>query len=131
VLTAGLEHAQAGRLITFGIVPQKAETGYGYIKMGDPLGHRARAMPAVTIAAFVEKPDLETAKRYVASKAYCWNSGMFMFKASRVFQELETVAPDIVVACRQAIEKGVADLDFFRLDKALFLPAPAIPSTMP
>jgi mannose-1-phosphate guanylyltransferase/mannose-6-phosphate isomerase len=124
VLTAGLEHARAGRLITFGIVPEKAETGYGYIKMGDPLPSGDPETPAVTIAAFVEKPDRETAERYVASKAYCWNSGMFMFKASRVLEELETVAPDIVVACRKAIEKGVADLDFFRLDKAAFSACP-------
>lgn len=124
ILTAGLEHARAGRLITFGIVPEKAETGYGYIKMGDALPSANPEYSAVTIAAFVEKPDRKTAERYVASKAYCWNSGMFMFKASRVLKEMETVAPDIVAACRSAIEKGKADLDFFRLDKAAFSACP-------
>lgn len=124
-LRAGQEHARAGRMITFGIVPQKPETGYGYIKMGEPLSSPDSGDPAVRIAAFVEKPDLETAKRYLSSKAYCWNSGMFMFKASRVLEELETFAPDIVAACRLSIEKGSSDLDFFRLDRAAFSACPS------
>ena len=124
-LETGYEHAWGGRLITFGIVPQAPETGYGYIKMGEPLPSVSADQPAVTIAAFVEKPDLETAKQYVASKAYCWNSGMFMFKASQVLNELETFVPEIVAACREAIKKGKADLDFFRLDKAAFSVCPS------
>jgi len=112
-------------MITFGIVPQKAETGYGYIKMGDPLPIAKGDATAMRIAAFVEKPDLATARRYVASKAYCWNSGMFMFKASQVLKELNAFVPDIVAACRKAIEKGTSDLDFFRLDKAAFAACPS------
>jgi len=123
-LEAGYEHARAGRLITFGIVPQAPETGYGYIKMGSPLPSAGGDESAVAIEAFVEKPDLETAGRYVASKAYCWNSGMFMFKASQVLEELETFAPEIVAACRRAIEDGRSDLDFFRLNKAAFTACP-------
>ena len=125
VIKAGHAYAQAGRLITFGIVPEKPETGYGYIKMGDPLPSAGVGEPAVTIAAFVEKPDLATAKQYVASKSYCWNSGMFMFKASQVLNELETFVPDIVAACRQAIKKGKSDLDFFRLDRTAFSACPS------
>ncbi|MCB2149636.1 MAG: mannose-1-phosphate guanylyltransferase/mannose-6-phosphate isomerase [Deltaproteobacteria bacterium] len=125
IIKAGHAYAQAGRLITFGIVPEKPETGYGYIKMGDPLPSAGVGQPAVTIAAFVEKPDLATAKQYVASKAYCWNSGMFMFKASQVLNELETFVPDIVAACRNAVKKGKPDLDFFRLDKAAFSGCPS------
>ena len=125
VVEAGDELAQAGRLITFGIVPEKPETGYGYIKGGDPLPLAGMNVSAVTIAAFVEKPDLETAKAYVASKAYCWNSGMFMFKASHVLDALKTYVPDIVSACQQAIDQGSADLDFFRLDKAAFSACPS------
>ena len=125
VVKAGHEYARAGRLITFGIVPQKPETGYGYIKMGQPLPSVGLDESAVAIAAFVEKPDRETAKKYVASKVYCWNSGMFMFKASQVLKALETHVPDIVVACRKAIEKGKSDLDFFRLDKAAFAACPS------
>ncbi|MBC2710004.1 MAG: mannose-1-phosphate guanylyltransferase/mannose-6-phosphate isomerase [Desulfosarcina sp.] len=125
VLKAGYEHAQAGRLITFGIVPEKPETGYGYIKMGGPLPSVSIDKSAVAIAAFVEKPDLETASQYVASKAYCWNSGMFMFNASQVLEELETFVPDIVASCRKAVKNGKSDLDFFRLDKAAFAACPS------
>jgi mannose-1-phosphate guanylyltransferase/mannose-6-phosphate isomerase len=125
VIKAGHAYAQAGRLITFGIVPEKPETGYGYIKMGDPLPSAGVGEPAVTIAAFVEKPDLATAEQYVVSKSYCWNSGMFMFKASQVLNELETFVPDIVAACRQAIKNGKSDLDFFRLDRTAFSACPS------
>ena len=125
VVKAGYRHAQDGRLITFGIVPEAPETGYGYIKMGDPLASSSGDESAVAIAAFVEKPDLETARQYVASKAYFWNSGMFMFKASNVIDALDAFAPDIVSACRQAIENGKSDLDFFRLNKAAFSACPS------
>ncbi len=125
VVAAGLDHARQGRLITFGIVPETPETGYGYIKMGDPLVSTGGDRSAVAIAAFVEKPDLEKARQYVASKAYCWNSGMFMFKASRVLAELERFAPEIVAACRKAVANGIVDLDFFRLDQATFAACPS------
>jgi mannose-1-phosphate guanylyltransferase/mannose-6-phosphate isomerase len=124
-LKTGYDYARAGRLITFGIIPEKPETGYGYIKMGNPLASTNEAGAAMAIAAFVEKPDLETAKRYVESNAYCWNSGMFMFLASKVIEELEKFTPDIVAACRNAIEKGKTDLDFFRLDKTSFAACPS------
>lgn len=125
VLTAGHEYARAGWLITFGIVPEKPETGYGYIKMGEPVPSTSGDGSAMAIAAFVEKPDRETAQQYVASKAYCWNSGMFMFKASQALKALESFVPEIVSACRKAIEKGTSDLDFFRLDKAAFSACPS------
>jgi mannose-1-phosphate guanylyltransferase/mannose-6-phosphate isomerase len=124
-IQAGCDHAQSGRLITFGIVPHKPETGYGYIKMGRHLPSAGADGAAVTIEAFVEKPDLETARRYVASHAYCWNSGIFLFKASLALKALQTFVPDIVAACRQAIKKGQPDLDFFRLDRAAFAACPA------
>ena len=125
VIKSGHAYAQAGRMITFGIVPDKPETGYGYIKMGDPLPPAGGDATAVSIAAFVEKPDLATARQYVASKDYCWNSGMFMFKASQALKELERFVPDIVAACREAINRGKSDLDFFRLDKAAFAVCPS------
>jgi mannose-1-phosphate guanylyltransferase/mannose-6-phosphate isomerase len=125
MVSAGYQHALAGRLITFGIVPDTPETGYGYIKIGDPLAIDGTDVQAVTIAAFVEKPDLKTAKQYVASKAYCWNSGMFMFKASQVLEALDRFAPDMVIACRQAVDKGKSDLDFFRLEKTAFSACPS------
>jgi mannose-1-phosphate guanylyltransferase/mannose-6-phosphate isomerase len=125
VVATGYHHARSGRLITFGIVPEAAETGYGYIKMGQLLSSENPDQAAVEIAAFVEKPDLETARQYVASKAYCWNSGMFMFTASLAIASLEEFAPAIVAACRQAIDRGKADLDFFRLDKTAFSACPS------
>lgn len=124
-IQTGCDHAQAGRLITFGIVPHKPETGYGYIKMGRHLPSAGADGAAVTIEAFVEKPDLETARRYVASHSYCWNSGIFLFKASQALKSLQTFVPDIVAACRLAIKKGQSDLDFFRLDRAAFAACPA------
>jgi mannose-1-phosphate guanylyltransferase/mannose-6-phosphate isomerase len=129
-LTAGAELAEQGYLITFGIVPESPETGYGYIKKGgriEPAAAQA-ATPAIEstgIDKFVEKPDLETAREYVQSGNYCWNSGMFMFKASRVLAELEKFNPDIVAACRNALTKGVLDLDFLRLDPDSFAACPS------
>jgi len=124
-LTTGYAYARSGRLITFGIIPDKPETGYGYIQMGRPIEPIDSVEGAMAIDAFVEKPDLETAKNYVASKKYCWNSGMFMFSASKAIEELEKFAPDILSACRQAVEKGKTDLDFFRLDRAAFAVSPS------
>ena len=124
-LHSGYRHALVGRLITFGIVPRAPETGYGYIRMGAPLASGGSDDRAVSIDAFVEKPDLATARQYVDTKTYCWNSGMFMFTASRVLAELERFAPGIVAACRRAIDGGRADLDFFRLDREAFAASPS------
>ncbi len=123
-MTAGYILAQENYLITFGIVPDAPETGYGYIKKGAPIDV-ATDSGAVGIAEFVEKPDLETAKKYISTGDYCWNSGMFMFKASEVLKELEKYAPEIVKVCKAAVEKGRDDLDFFRLDQEAFESCPA------
>ena len=129
-LAAGAALAERGHLITFGIVPESPETGYGYIKKGNHIGTAGEqsAAPEVEssgIERFVEKPDLATAEAYVRSGDYCWNSGMFMFKASRVLAELEKFNPDIVAACREALSKGIPDLDFLRLDHDSFAACPA------
>lgn len=107
--------AEDGYLITFGIVPDTPETGYGYIQKGSVLDEEA-----CRIQRFVEKPDLETAQSYVESGDYCWNSGMFMFRASAILKELEIHAPDMVAICRNAVSLGRQDLDFFRVDPAVF-----------
>ncbi len=107
--------ADEGYLITFGIVPDTPETGYGYIQKGDSLDDTA-----CRIQRFVEKPDLTTARSYLDSGDYCWNSGMFMFKASAILKELETHAPDMVKTCKKAVSQGRQDLDFFRVDPAVF-----------
>ena len=106
--------AQAGRLVTFGIVPGAPETGYGYIRRGAPQGS------AYAIAQFVEKPDLARAQQFVDSGEYYWNSGMFLFKASRYLEELTAHAPDIAEAARAAGLAAEPDLDFVRINKAAF-----------
>ncbi|HCY84308.1 MAG TPA: mannose-1-phosphate guanylyltransferase/mannose-6-phosphate isomerase, partial [Desulfobacteraceae bacterium] len=113
----GAELAQQGHLVTFGIVPGTPETGYGYIQKGDPLNADTQA---ARIARFVEKPDYKTACDYLASGNFCWNSGMFMFKTSVITSELGTHAPDIMKGCKDAIDKGRQDLDFFRVDQESF-----------
>lgn len=100
-LTSGVDVAERGALVTFGITPTSPETGYGYIKAGRPITEAARE-----IAEFKEKPDEGTAAEYVASGAYSWNSGMFLFRASRFLDELETHRPDIAAASRLAHEEA-------------------------
>ncbi|CAM4407818.1 mannose-1-phosphate guanylyltransferase/mannose-6-phosphate isomerase [Stenotrophomonas lactitubi] len=109
--------AEAGKLVTFGIVPTAPETGYGYIKAATGEGVRA-------VDRFVEKPDQATAEKYVASGEYYWNSGMFLFKASRYLKELETLQPAILAACRAALDKAARDNDFIRLDAEAFAASP-------
>lgn len=110
--------AEAGKLVTFGIVPTGPETGYGYIKAADGQGLRA-------VERFVEKPDLGTATRYVSSGQYYWNSGMFLFKASRYLQELERLQPAMLAGSRQAWQQARRDADFTRLDKEAFTAVPS------
>ncbi len=112
-ILSGLEYAEHDNLITFGIVPDSPEIGYGYIKRGELLKDNRGISK---IQSFVEKPDLETAKEYLDSGSYTWNSGMFMFKASAIIKELENHAPKILQPCRRAISAATQDLDFFRLN---------------
>jgi len=116
---AALGAAQQGQLVTFGIVPTAAETGYGYIQRGEASGAVYR------IARFVEKPSAAVAKDFVASGDYYWNSGMFLFGARRYLEELGRLAPGIASACAEAFAAAKSDLDFTRVDKALFEACPA------
>ncbi len=121
-VSVGEKLAEAGSLITFGIVPGCPETGYGYIRSGDALAEDAKAF---RVASFIEKPDLQTARQYLDSGDYLWNSGMFMFKASVLITELDKFAPEIMTACRAAFEQKRFDLDFVRLDREAFSLCPA------
>ncbi|HIE53916.1 MAG TPA: mannose-1-phosphate guanylyltransferase/mannose-6-phosphate isomerase, partial [Chromatiaceae bacterium] len=114
--------ANEGHLVTFGIVPEHPETGYGYIQAGAAL---TESEGAYYIDRFVEKPDLATAGMYLKSGDYYWNSGMFMFRASRYLDELEKQNPDMIERCREACEKAVKDLDFIRLDQEAFQRCPS------
>jgi len=110
--------AEAGKLVTFGIVPSGPETGYGYIKAAPGEGARA-------VERFVEKPDLATATDYVASGHYLWNSGMFLLRASRYLDELARFNPAMLDACRSAWQGARRDADFTRLDAAAFAAVPS------
>lgn len=112
--------AEAGYLLTFGIVPSAAETGYGYIKAGSTLPQYGVAQ----VERFVEKPDAATAAHYVASGAYYWNSGMFMFRASTFLAELERYAPTMLSACQQSLSAARSDRDFLWLEPAAFSACP-------
>lgn len=114
-----IPHAEAGKLVTFGIVPTHAETGYGYIRRGTGQNE------AYAVAQFVEKPDAQTAEVYLQSGEYYWNSGMFLFRASRFLAELNQFRPDIHAACEQAVGTINPDLDFVRVDKTAFLACPS------
>ena len=116
----GVEQAEQGLLVTFGIVPTQPETGYGYIR-----ADQTSKDSVYPVSEFVEKPDLETAKRYLARGDYYWNSGMFMFRASRYLEELEHYQPKMLTVCQNAFTSMVSDLDFERLDETAFAACPA------
>lgn len=114
--------ARAGAIVTFGVVPKRPETGYGYIRRGGALPDH----PSVFVVdAFVEKPQREAAEEMVAGGKHLWNSGMFLFAASTLIRELETHTPGILTACRSAVSGGSVDLDFFRLEPSAFAESPA------
>jgi len=118
-LREGLAAAEKGALVTFGVVPDRAETGYGYIRAAAAEGD------VRPVQAFEEKPDRRTARRYVASGDCFWNSGMFMFRAGTYVAELDRHAPQILAATREALAKATRDLDFIRLDREAFESSPS------
>jgi mannose-1-phosphate guanylyltransferase/mannose-6-phosphate isomerase len=118
-IQAGRAAAEQGKLVTFGVVPGRAETGYGYIRRA------AGAGPVYAVQQFVEKPDAATAARYVASGEYYWNSGMFMFRATAYLAELRRHAPAMLAACETAIAAAKHDLDFTRLPADEFAACPS------
>ena len=112
--------AQEGKLTTFGIVPTDANTGYGYIKSSVDSNDGAHK-----VEEFVEKPDLKTAESYLEQGNYLWNSGMFMFRATTLIDELTTHSPEIVTSVNDAVNNAAQDLDFIRLDKQAFESSPS------
>ncbi|WP_413813447.1 mannose-1-phosphate guanylyltransferase/mannose-6-phosphate isomerase [Devosia sp. Leaf420] len=113
--------ARDGHLVTFGITPDRPETGYGYIAIGDGLSHGAHK-----VQAFVEKPNLEKAEAMLAQGGFAWNSGMFMLPAKVFLAECEKLAPDVFAAARGAVSAAKRDLDFIRLDQTAFAASPNI-----
>ncbi len=118
-VTDALPLAEAGKLVTFGIVPNEAHTGYGYIKKGNANG------AGFVVEKFVEKPSHEVATEYVNSESYLWNSGMFLFRASRYLEELKKFRPDIYEICKASTQVMQADLDFLRVNKEKFVECPS------
>ena len=111
--------AESGKLITFGVIPTEAHTGYGYIKGGRKID------VGLAVDQFVEKPSTQNAKRYFESGKYYWNSGIFLFNASRYLEELNKFRPDIYRACKESMLGTKSDLNFLRIDKARFEGCPS------
>ncbi len=128
---AGIRHAADGMIATLGIVPTHAETGYGYLRLGEPLppngedGSHLSARPARRLARFVEKPHMELARQYIASGEYWWNSGIFIVRASAWLHAVSHLEPAIYEACVEAHSSGKLDGDFFRLDRDAFAASPS------
>jgi len=119
---AGMSQAVSGSIVTFGITPDVAETGYGYIQSGGLIGQGGIVRH---IARFVEKPDLVTAQAYLDEGNYLWNSGLFMMRASIWLSAIAKCRPDILAACQAAWDQGSADGDFLRVDKKAFEQCPS------
>ncbi|GGD04691.1 mannose-1-phosphate guanylyltransferase/mannose-6-phosphate isomerase [Pyruvatibacter mobilis] len=115
VIAQGAGLAEEGKLVTFGIVPDAPETGFGYIRAGEAAGEGGFA-----VDAFVEKPDADTARDYLDAGGYFWNAGIFLFRADRMIRELEALAPDIWRHAARAVTTGRLDLDFLRLSAEAF-----------
>lgn len=118
-IAQGVRHAQAGAMVTFGIVANRPETGYGYIQRG------AAVDGAHAIARFVEKPDVVTAQKYIDSGDYLWNSGLFMMRASVWLRAIDSFQPAMAQACRKAFDGGRQDNDFYRVDQPAFEACPS------
>jgi len=119
VVLAAIPLAESGKLVTFGIVPNESHTGYGYIKRGE------KKDAGFAVDEFIEKPSFELAQDYVSSGNYYWNSGIFLFRASKYLKELKNFRPDIYEACESSMADVQADLDFLRVDKVKFESCPS------
>ncbi len=118
-VTEAIPLAEDGVLVTFGIVPNEPHTGYGYVKKGQQVNG------GFVVDRFVEKPSKDVAQKYLDSGGYLWNSGMFLFRASRYLEELRKYRSDIFDACEASMVSAVPDLDFIRIDKSKFLACPS------
>ena len=119
-LQVGVEQADQGRVVTFGIVPDAPHTGYGYIRQGSEV-----AAGTYQLDAFVEKPDAATAQSYLEQGNYLWNSGIFVLRASRWLELVGEFVPELLAAVSKAHAEGQQDLDFYRVDRAAFEASPA------
>ena len=115
-----VKQAENGKLVTFGVVPKNANTGYGYIKLSEEI-----ARGVFNVEEFVEKPDLQTAQLYLEQGNFLWNSGMFAFQAKTVIDELAIYSSDMVKSVKESVDKATKDLDFIRLEAQSFASSPS------
>jgi len=120
----GLKYSNKNRLVTFGVVPKYPETGYGYIKSKQEFD--SSKIEGLEISKFIEKPDIDTAKKLIKDKHYTWNSGMFIFKAKTIISEVKKYCPDIFNCCSESLNSSEKDLDFQRIDEKQFSKCPNI-----
>ncbi len=121
-INTGINHAFENQLVIFGVVPSSAETGYGYIKSKTPF--KQNNNKGIKVEKFIEKPSSELAKKLIKDKHFTWNSGMFIFKAKKIIEEIKKFSPDIYKNTKLSVEKSKNDLDFRRLDKNSFFKVP-------
>ena len=121
-LNAGIKYALEDKLVAFGIIPNSPETGYGYIKASKPLSDNY--LRGEKIEEFLEKPDIDKAKKLIKDKKFSWNSGIFMFRAKTLLDEINKYSPDILKYCKNSLENSTKDLDFQRLNKLSFEKCP-------
>ena len=124
IIEKGLIYSNSGKLVTFGIVPKSPEVGYGYIKSVEPLNKTF--LSGSKIECFIEKPDKKRAKKLIEDKRFSWNSGIFLFKASVILNEIKKYSPDIIKYCNLSLKENLYDLDFQRLEKKSFKKCPNI-----
>jgi mannose-1-phosphate guanylyltransferase len=124
VVEVGLDFANQNKLVTFGVVPSKPETGFGYIKAEKPFIRNK--IEGQNIEEFIEKPNLSTAKEYLKDMRFTWNSGIFMFKAKTIIEEMNLFFPEIIKICKECLDNSERDLDFQRLHKESFIKCPNI-----
>ena len=124
IIEEGIKYANQGRLVTFGVIPKSPETGYGYIQSEDPLD--PNNIKGANIVKFIEKPNQVVAEKLIKDRRYLWNSGIFLFNAKSIIEEIKKFCPDIFVSCSKSFTKKIIDLDFERIDKKLFHDCPNI-----
>ena len=118
LIELGMTYSEKDKLVTFGVIPRSPEIGFGYIKSEKPFN--LENVEGLNIAKFIEKPNLETAKELIKDKCFLWNSGIFLFKAKTIINEIKHLNPEIYKVCKKTFDNSVMDLDFQRLDEELF-----------
>ena len=120
----GKAYSAKDKLVTFGVIPRSPETGYGYIKSEKPFN--LENIEGINISEFIEKPNIEKAKKLIKDKCFAWNSGIFLFKAKTIINEIKIFNPEIYEICKKTFDNSIMDLDFQRIDEELFKFCPNI-----